>query len=186
MTTFVRAWWPSAAIALALTFGLRAGQAETWLALVIGNDQYRAVTLPTPANDAGLVADALQGAGFTVTGACNLGQCRTPDSFREFLDQVSAAPDRTRWALIYLSGLGLQFNGDNYFVPVDADVRRDVDIPLQSIRVSDFTQPLASLPGRVKIVVLDATRKKSVRRRRSTIGWRIGAGRSGARHGDRV
>jgi uncharacterized caspase-like protein len=40
---------------------------EARFALVIGNDQYRTATLATPANDAGLVADALGAAGFAVT-----------------------------------------------------------------------------------------------------------------------
>ena len=111
-----------------------------------------------PANDAGLVADALQDAGFTVTGASNLDQATLRQSFREFIDQVSAAgPDAV--ALVYLSGFGLQFNGDNYFVPVDANIQRDVDVPLQAIRVSDFTQPLAALPAQVKIVILDMARQ---------------------------
>jgi uncharacterized caspase-like protein len=44
-------------------------------------------------------------------------------------------------------------------VPVDADIARDVDVPLQAIRISDFIQPLAALPGHVKIVILDAARQ---------------------------
>jgi uncharacterized caspase-like protein len=131
---------------------------EQRFALVIGNDQYRAANLATPANDAGLVADALQAAGFTVTGARNLDQATLRESFREFLGQVAAAgPDAV--ALVYLAGYGLQFEGDNFFVPVDADIARDVDVPLQAVRISDFIQPLAALPGRVKIVVLDAARE---------------------------
>src|ERR1700761_6694207 len=132
--------------------------AEQRFALVIGNDEYHAAKLATPANDAGLVADALQSAGFTVTGARNLDQATLRESFREFIGQVSAAgPDAV--ALVYLAGIGLQFNGENYFVPIDADIQRDVDVPLQAIRVSDFTQPLAALPGRVKMVGSDAARQ---------------------------
>ncbi len=124
----------------------------------MGNDEYKVGKLATPANDAGLIADALQNAGFTVTGARNLDQATLRESFREFLDQVNnAGPDAV--ALVYLAGYGLQFNGENYFVPVDADIHRDTDIPLQAIRVSDLTQPLAGLPGRVKIFVLDAARQ---------------------------
>jgi len=143
----------------ALLLGERGSQAqEMRFALVIGNDEYKAAKLPTPANDAGLIADALQTAGFTVTGARNLDQATLRESFREFLGQVSAAgPDAV--ALVYLSGFGLQFDGENYFVPVDADIQRASDIPLQAIRVSDFMQPLAGLPGRVKIVILDAARQ---------------------------
>ena len=149
--------WLIAVLALALA--PRAGDAaETRFALVIGNDEYKAAKLATPANDAGLIADALQAAGFTVTGARNLDQATLRESFREFLSQVAAAgPDAV--ALVYLSGIGLQFAGDNYFVPVDADIQRDVDVPLQAVRISDFTQPLAALPGRVKIVILDAARQ---------------------------
>ncbi len=140
-----------------LIVGQRTGHAqEKRFALVIGNDEYKVAKLATPANDAGLVADALQSAGFTVTGARNLDQATLREFFREFLGQVSAAgPDAV--ALIYLAGFGLQFEGENYFIPVDADIQRVVDIPLQAIRISDFTQPLATLPGRVKIVILDAS-----------------------------
>jgi uncharacterized caspase-like protein len=151
-------------VALALILQQRAGHAaEMRFALVIGNDEYKNAKLATPANDAGLVADALQAAGFTVTGARNLDQNTLRESFREFLTQVSAAgPDAV--TLVYLAGFGLQFNGENYFVPVDADIQRDVDVPLQAIRVSDLTQPLAALPGRVKIVILDAARQNSFAR----------------------
>ncbi|HUC47856.1 MAG TPA: caspase domain-containing protein [Xanthobacteraceae bacterium] len=146
---------------LALALGPRSGAAaEQRFALVVGNSQYKTGTLATPANDAGLVADALQAAGFTVTGARDLDQATLRESFREFIDQVSAAgPDAV--ALVYLAGYGVQYAGDNYFVPVDADIQHDVDVPPQAIRVSDFTQPLASLPGRVKIVILDAARQNS-------------------------
>jgi uncharacterized caspase-like protein len=158
MTIFARALWICIAVVSALDFGPLAARAETRFALVIGNDQYRAAKLATPANDAGLVADALQAAGFTVTGAANLDQVTLRETIREFLDEVSAAgPDTV--ALVYLSGFGLQYNGENYFVPVDADLAHDVDIPLQTIRISDFAQPLAALPARVKIVILDAARQ---------------------------
>jgi len=159
MTKFTRAAALWLLVILALTLGQHASQAaEQRFALVIGNDEYQAAKLATSANDAGLVADALQSAGFTVTGARNLDQATLRESFREFIGQVSAAgPDAV--ALVYLAGIGLQFNGENYFVPVDADIQRDVDVPLQAIRISDFTQPLASLPGRVKIVILDAARQ---------------------------
>src|SRR5580692_5094178 len=156
MVGFARALFFCFIAVAALLLGQRPSQAqEVRFALVIGNDHYRTGTLSTPANDAGLVADALTAAGFTVTGAQNLDQATLRETFREFLGQVSAAgPDAV--ALVYLAGYGLQFEGENYFVPVDADIARDVDVPLQAIRISDFTQPLAALPGHVKIVILDA------------------------------
>ncbi len=158
MNIRARVSWLAFALVLALTVGLRAGYAETRFALVVGNSQYRTGALATPANDAGLVADALTAAGFTVTGAADLDQDTLRQTLRDFINQVDeAGPDAV--ALVYLSGYALQFNGDNYFVPVDADIRGPADIPLQAIRVSDFTQPLAALPALVKIVILDAARE---------------------------
>jgi len=169
MGKFARALLVGLVIALALPFAPPAGHAaEMRFALVIGNDEYQTGKLATPANDAGLIADALQAAGFTVTGARNLDQATLRESFREFLGQVSSAgPDAV--ALVYLAGFGLQFEGENYFVPIDADIQRDVDVPLQAIRISDFTQPLAALPGRVKIVILDAARQHPFARGREPL-----------------
>ena len=153
MANFVRAssLWLAALVVLLLSQHSSLAQ-EVRFALVIGNDQYRTATLATPANDAGLVADALGAAGFAVTGARNLDQAALRETFREFIGQVaSAGPNAV--AVIYLAGFGLQFGGENYFVPIDADIQRDVDVPLQAIRVSDFNQPLAALPGRVKITL---------------------------------
>src|ERR1700761_3210568 len=159
MFDFKRATILSLLVVLMVVLGQQVGYAqETRFALVVGNDEYKAGKLATPANDAGLIADAVQTAGFSVTGARNLEQATLRESFREFLEQVNAAgPDAG--ALVYLAGYGLQFQGENYFVPVDADIHRDVDVPLQAIRVSDFTQPLAALPGRVKMVGSDAARQ---------------------------
>src|SRR5271167_358359 len=86
----------------------RAGHAaEMRFALVIGNDEYKSAKLATPANDAGLIANALQAAGFTVTGARNLDQATLRESFREFVDElVAAGPDAV--AFVYLAGFGLQ------------------------------------------------------------------------------
>jgi uncharacterized caspase-like protein len=56
-----------------------------------------------------------------VTGARDLDQATLRESFREFINQVSAGgPDAV--ALIYLAGYGVQYAGDNYFAPVDADI----------------------------------------------------------------
>jgi uncharacterized caspase-like protein len=155
---WMKYWW-LAALLLGLALGQRAGHAaEVRFALVIGNDEYKSAKLATPANDAGLVANTLTAAGFTVTGARNLDQATLRESIREFLGQVAGA-GADAVAVIYFAGFGVQFAGENYYVPVDADLSRDVDVPLQAVRISDFIQPLAALPARVKIVILDAARQ---------------------------
>src|ERR1700680_4479079 len=118
-----------AAVLVPFTVAKSSAQApERRFALVIGNSEYQAGQLPTAANDAGLVAETLRGAGFDVTGARDLDQDTLRRSIRDFLDKVMAAgPEAV--SFVYLSGYGLQFEGENYLVPVDAMLRRDEDIP---------------------------------------------------------
>ena len=127
------------------------------IALVIGNAAYADQALATTANDAGLIAQTLQAAGFDVVGARDLDGQLLRTAFRDFLDKAAAAgPDMQ--AFVYLSGRALQYNGDNYFVPVDARIARDADAPLESVRLSDFTHALAQTPGRARIIVVDGAR----------------------------
>src|SRR4029077_4849263 len=95
---------------------------------------------------------------FDVVGARDLDQDTLRRSIREFLDKVSAAGPQAV-TFVYLAGYGLQFEGENYIVPIDATIRRDEDIPIEAIRISDFTRPLAGTPGAVKLVVVDAARQ---------------------------
>src|ERR1700756_2242971 len=118
--------------------------AEKRIALVLGNAGYQAGALTTPANDAGLIAQTLQAAGFDVVGARDLDQDSLRRAFRDFLDKAQAAgPDAA--AFVYLGGYGLQLEGENYFIPVDAKIARDSDVPLEAIRVSDYTRSLPPL-----------------------------------------
>ena len=127
------------------------------IALVIGNATYRDAALATTANDAGLIAQTLQAAGFDVVGARDLDGQSLRTAFRDFLDKASAAgPDMQ--AFVYLAGRGVQYNGDNYFVPVDAQINRDADVPIDALRISDFAHALAQTPGKARIIVLDAAR----------------------------
>src|ERR1700733_8240430 len=86
---------------------------EARLAFVVGNSQYLSEPLTTPANDAGLVAQALQAAGFDVTGAADLDQNALQQAFDDFLDKVRSAPGAV--VFVYLAGRGVQYAGENYF-----------------------------------------------------------------------
>jgi uncharacterized caspase-like protein len=127
------------------------------IALVIGNATYRDAALSTTANDAGLIAQTLQAAGFDVVGARDLDGQSLRTAFRDFLDKAAAVgPDMQ--AFVYLAGRGVQYNGDNYFVPVDAQINRDADVPIDALRISDFAHALAQTPGKARLIVLDAAR----------------------------
>jgi len=130
---------------------------ERRIALVIGNAAYQAGALATPANDAGLIAQTLQAAGFDVAGARDLDQDSMRRALRDFVEKAQASGPNTV-AYLYFAGYGLQLEGENYLVPVDARLARDSDIPLEAIRVSDYLRPLAGMRLKATIVVLDAAR----------------------------
>src|SRR6202022_4226971 len=135
----------------------KAGPSERRIALVIGNANYQAGALPTSANDAGLIAQTLQAAGFDVSGARDLDQDSLRRAFRDFLDKASSGGPETV-AFIYLGGYGLQLEGDNFFAPIDAKIVRDTNVAAEAIRLSDYTKPLAALRLRATMVVLDIAR----------------------------
>ena len=87
-----------------------AQQSEKRIALVIGNASYQAAPLKTSANDAGLIAQTLEAAGFDVVGARDLDQDSLRHALRDFMDKASASGPNTV-AFIYLSGYGLQLEG---------------------------------------------------------------------------
>ena len=137
---------------------------EKRIALVIGNAAYGDAALPTTANDAGLIAQQLQAAGFDVTGARDLDGDSLRRAFRDFVDKArQTGPDTV--AMVYFAGYGLQFEGENYVVPVDAQIPTPADVPIQSARVSDLTRALAQLPMKARIVVLDAARENPFAKR---------------------
>ena len=154
------AWLPRLIVCLlvvVLPVHAKAQDSEKRIAIVIGNAAYQAGALNTAANDAGLIAQTLEAAGFNVVGARDLDQDTLRRALRDFLDKAQASGPNTV-AFIYLSGYGLQLEGENYFVPVDARIARDADVASQAIRVSDYTRPLAALGLRTSVVVLDAAR----------------------------
>jgi uncharacterized caspase-like protein len=135
----------------------RAQAPEPRIALVIGNSAYKAGALATPANDAGLIAETLQEAGFDVVGARDLDQDSLRRAFRDFLEKAASSGPQTV-AVVYMAGYGLQYAGENYFVPIEATIPRDSSVTIEALRLTDFTRPLADLPLKSRLVILDAAR----------------------------
>ena len=134
-------------------------QPEKRIALVVGNGSYAKEPLATAANDAGLIAQTLQAAGFDVIGARDLDGDTLRKSFRDFIKKAEESPSDTV-AMVYLAGYGIQLAGENYFIPVDSAINRDADIPIEGMRISDYTRQLATLPLKASVVVLDAARQQ--------------------------
>jgi uncharacterized caspase-like protein len=132
--------------------------AESRIALVIGNSAYKNVTvLPNPANDARVMSELLAAAGFEVVSRPDLSQADMRRALRDFAADVSLkGPDAV--VLVYFAGHGLQIEGENYLVPVDARVERESDVAIEAVRLADVMSALASTPSRTRIVILDACR----------------------------
>jgi len=127
------------------------------LALVIGNVSYPSHALATPVNDAALISQTLQAAGFEVTGARDLDGVLLRRTFRDFADKVTnAGPDAI--ALVYFAGEGLQFEGKNYLVPVGTDIAVASDIPARAFGLSEAMHGLAAAGVKTSFVILDAAR----------------------------
>ena len=129
--------------------------ADRRIALVIGNSAYEQVPqLPNPANDARAMAEMFKKSGFdTVTLKLNVKASEMRRALRDFVDMVRDAD----LAIIYYAGHGLEIDGSNYLVPVDAVLERDIDaydeaIPLD--RLLAVVEPAKKL----RMVILDACR----------------------------
>jgi uncharacterized caspase-like protein len=134
-----------------------AAASEKRLALVIGNAAYKAKALATPVNDAALIAQTLQAAGFDVTGARDLDGDLLRQTFRDFVDRVAkAGPDAV--AAVYFAGYGLQLDGENYLIPIDANITEASDVPVRAVRLSEQMHALAALHLKAIFIILDAAR----------------------------
>src|SRR3954447_10558348 len=159
LRVFICLLLPIAVLAAGAPDPARAQQQEKRIALVVGNGAYAKSPLATTANDAGLIAQTLQAAGFDVVGARDLDGDTLRKSFRDFIQKAQASGPGTV-AMVYLAGYGVQLAGENYFIPVDSTINRDTDIPTEGMRISDYVRQLAALPLKAGVVVLDAARQQ--------------------------
>jgi tetratricopeptide (TPR) repeat protein len=141
---------------------IAAAAPEVRVALVIGNSAYQSVEhLSDPRQDAEAVADALRRTGFqTVQLAEDVDYDAMMKALRSFRDVADTAD----WALIYFAGHGIEINGTNYLVPVDAKLADDRDVQAETIPYED----LLSTIGRAKVlrlIILDACRVNPFRER---------------------
>ena len=115
-------------LAAGILVGSHAAFAENRVALVIGQSNYHSVVaLPNPANDARAMSRLLGDAGFDVTSAADLSQNEMREKVSDFAAKVAAkGPDTV--ALVFYAGHGLQIDGENFLVPIDARIERESDV----------------------------------------------------------
>jgi hypothetical protein len=132
--------------------------AEKRVALVVGNSAYQNVTrLDNPRNDAVLMADTLGGLGFTLIGGraqLDLDKSALDNTVQNFGRQVQGADV----ALFYYAGHGVQVNGSNYLVPVNANPTREADVDFQMVDINLVLRQMQGSGTRLNMVILDACR----------------------------
>jgi len=134
---------------------------EKRYALVIGNGDYKngVPKLPNPVNDAKDIASLLKQLEFEVILITNATYPEVRDGVRRFYDQLVAGPKDQTVGLFYYAGHGIQFENENYIVPIDAEMKFEDDIvrmgfPVQRIVLGSMERSNSAL----NIVILDACR----------------------------
>ena len=138
-----------------LLFFCQPAWAGNRVALVIGNSAYKnAAPLSNPVNDAAIVEATLKNAGFDVVQTRrDLQAIEMRRTLRDFADQARDADV----AVIYYAGHGMEIEGTNYLIPVDATLERDTDVYDEAFSLDRVM--LAIEPARqLRLVILDACR----------------------------
>ena len=139
--------------------------AEPRIALIIANGNYKGDigSLKNPVNDGRLIGDALKKVGFTVSLVTDGDQRSMKKALNDFGEALAkAGPSST--GLFYYAGHGLQVKGQNYLVPVGANIKREGDVDLEALSAEAVLGVLNFSGVKVQIVILDACRNNPLMR----------------------
>jgi uncharacterized caspase-like protein len=167
----VLSWLACAAVAA--VFWLSPAHADRRIALVIGNANYQhAGPLANPANDATAVAALLRAAGFAhVELKRDLGIAE----LRRTLGDFSEAARNADMALLFYAGHGIEVDGTNYLIPVDARLVRDFDVEDEAISLERVLRAIEPAK-RLRFVMLDACRDNPFLRSMKRVSRSVGRG----------
>ena len=140
-----------------------ASTSEKRLALVIGNSDYMSSPLANPMNDAISMEAALKDCNFDVIRRLNLNEQAMFEAIREFGNRLK----RFDVGLFYYAGHGIQIEGINYLVPIEADVEAADEVSFKCIEASLITKKMETAGNRLNIIMLDACRNNPFRSFRS-------------------
>lgn len=151
---------------------------ESGVALVVGNSSYsHAPPLVNPRNDAEDMAALLRRLGFQVIAGLDLDKAAMEDRVRAFSRQARAA----QVALFFYAGHGLQVNGVNHLVPVDAQLADADDLDFEALSLDKV---LKRMGGGTNLVFLDACRDNPFARGWASDGRSVSVGRGLTRVGE--
>src|SRR6185437_3715724 len=110
---------------ICLMLGAETARADKRVAFVVGNGAYRhAISLSNPPADAKAMAEVLRNVGFDVVEGTNLAH----DQMTELLRQFGSKAKGADVAVFFYAGHGLAIRGTTYLLPVDADIRSEMDV----------------------------------------------------------
>lgn len=142
-----------AAITPALTITANTKQART--ALVIGNSAYQFTpTLKNPTNDASDMGASLKKLGFSVTTLLNASRKEMEEAIGDLGRRLVGGGV----GLFFYAGHGLQINGENYLLPVDADIKSETDVRYKAVNAGQVLGEMGEARNGMNIVILDACR----------------------------
>lgn len=132
--------------------------AETRVALIVGNSDYVSshLKLANPANDAAAMERALRNAGFTTITRLNAKRLDLYRALDEFAGKIGR--DEHSVGLFYYAGHGVQADGTNYLIPVDAEVESVTDLEANAFDVQRVLRTMEGAQNQMNIVILDACR----------------------------
>jgi uncharacterized caspase-like protein len=140
---------------ICMLLSANAAQADRRVAFVVGNGAYKNVAqLPNPPVDAKAMAAVLRNVGFEVVEGTNLTRDKMTERLLEFGKKAQGADV----AVFFYAGHGIAISGTNYLLPVDADIKSEMDVKLGAAINIDLTLDQTMSDAKVKLVFLDACR----------------------------
>ena len=127
---------------------------EQKFALVIGNGAYESSPLKNPVNDARAIGQALSALGFQVILKENVNQVEMKRAVREFGEKIKNGGI----GLFYFAGHGVQVKGQNYLVPIGAQITKEEEAEYEGLDVGFVMAQMEAAKNRMNIVILDACR----------------------------
>ncbi len=133
------------------------------IALVIGNSSYKHTSpLTNPKNDAVLIGKSLKRLGFRVQTVTDASQRQMKQAIRDYFRDLRESGSDTI-GLIFYAGHGLQVQGNNYLIPVDAKIEDESDVNIEAVSASSLLQGMHSIGNKFNIVLFDACRNNPFR-----------------------
>lgn len=135
--------------------GFKEQKDDARTALIIGNSDYATSPLDNPVNDAQDIANILQKQHFHITLLLNATQKEMETEIYKFGKRLSK---KSGVGLFYFAGHGMQINGANYLIPVDAAVESASDVKYEAIDAGRVLGKMEDADNELNIVILDACR----------------------------